>query len=276
MRRCPHVPARKGRLAFTLLEVIGVVAILAILASLLTPAVIQSIDQAARVRDVSELKAMADAFQSAVRRQGWIPDEPKMRSFVATEMGVAVGQVSNNSRNVPRLFFPDPNLVLGSAGLPYIQSSYPGGIANPVLSGPHLRLLIISSLNDLLPPTNSFSFDITWNTPDGTVPSDWTWQGRGEDLTIQRVDFTPLFHRVILNNMGANPYPGFSIETGGNVCFTNLIGTISDSFFLDKTVICLHDNSNPRNLQLKAILQDDTSYVFEKPDTTWLWLGSLK
>ena len=266
-----HCTRRRGNgePGFTLLEVIGVVALLAILASLLTPAMIQSMDQAAKVRDASEVKTMADALQSAVRRHAQIPDTNYMPAFIAAEMGVAASQVITNSRGIPRLFLADPLLTLGTGALPYDQTLNPRGITNG-LPRSNLRVIIFSSLGPLLPEAKKIDFNTAWATPDSTTPADWTaWPGQGSDLTIQRLDFTALFHRLILNNQaGAGTSPNFSIESGGVASGPIPVSSIYDAWYLDKTVVSLFYASG---LQLKAVVSEDVSYFY---DTSWM--GSLK
>ena len=266
-----HCTRRRGNgePGFTLLEVIGVVALLAILASLLTPAMIQSMDQAAKVRDASEVKTMADALQSAIRRHAQIPASVDLPGFISAEMGVAASQVMTNSRNVQRSFLFDPQLNI-AGGLPYDQSKNPGGILNPISSANHLRLMILSSLSVPIPA--GIDFDTAWATPDSTRPPDaaWNnWGGEGTDLTIQRLDFTPLFHRLILNP-SAGTTPSFAIENDGVASVPPItITTIHDSWYLDKTVLRLFYVSG--SLQFKAVISEDVSYFY---DTSWM--GSLK
>jgi type II secretory pathway pseudopilin PulG len=259
---------RNGQPAFTLLEVIGVVALLAILATLLTPALIQSMDQAAKARDASELKSIADAFQSAIRRHAQIPAPVDMPAFIAAEMGVAPSQVITNSRNVRRLFLTDPQLSI-PGGLAYDQSKNPIGI-NIISSANHLRLLIFSSLSAPIP--SGIDFDTAWATPDSTTPADWiSWPGEPTDLTIQRLDLTPLFHRLILNP-AAGTTPSFSIENDGVPSVPPITVTaIHDSWYLDKTVLRLFYATG--GLEFKAVISDDASYFY---DSTTFWMGSLK
>jgi type II secretory pathway pseudopilin PulG len=255
--------------AFTLIELIGVIAILALIASMVAPAVIQEMYHASKVRDTAELKAMADSLQSAIRRTGRIPAASDLPAFIANEMGVASSQTTISAQNVQRLFLSDPGLALGTGGLPYDQSLNPGGILN-TQPRTRLRFLILSSLSVQLPGT--FDFDTAWATLDNSIPSDWTsWEGRGEDLTIQRIDVSPLFHRVILNNLAGTPYPSFSIESGGVTNSASNVQGISDSWYLEKTALCLYGTGNPAPQQLKAILQEDTSYFFESGGSSAYW-----
>lgn len=277
------VASGQNRDGFTLLEMIGVLAVMAIISALMAPVVVQSLDLAVRNREVSELGAMAAALQSGIPRQGRIPDPnpantpPDLQNFVATEMGVSLNQVTNNSRNIGRVFVDDPNASLFG----FRQLNAPNVRPNWLTSPPgSLRLLIISSLSERLPDYSSIkaAFDLTWTTPDKTKPSGgvWTsWAGAGEDLIIQRVDLTPLFHRAILNNpsLTSSPRPKFSIESGGMASSRTSVTNISDLWFLDNTVLCLYDKTN--NLQVKAVVRQDASYFFQTNSSFGIWSGGF-
>jgi type II secretory pathway pseudopilin PulG len=265
--------------AFTLIEMVGVLAVLAILASVLIPAIVKRIDQAVRVRDAAELNGMAAAFQSAVQRTGQIPaGGNSLVSFLATEMAVSATQIATNSRNVARAFVVDPNLWIGSSsgGLPYNQSSSPFGtrtnIGGTALPGVNLRLMIISSIAEPLPTISNFND--TWATPDGVVPSSWpaNW-GRADDLTIQRIDVTRYFKRAILNPIDTNLYGSFAIESGQSVSATNPVPSIIDSWYLQGTTLRLCDTNTPGvcTIEAKTAIQADASYVFENA----AWRGQL-
>ncbi len=262
------------RAGFSLLELIGVLAVLAILASLLVPVFVRRIDQAARVRDAAELSGMATALRSYILRTGQIPDQPNLVSALANEMAVSATQILTNSRNFRRAFLVDPNLWIAS-GLPYVQSSITNGTgttdANGVaIAGLNLRVLVLSSLAVPLPATIDFSN--AWSTPDGSIPSTWTWSGRPDDLKIQRVDFTPLFKRVILNPVDTFHFGSLAIESGGQESFTNPVTQVlSNSWYLLGTALRLYDTNNPPGMQMKAVVQSDTSYVFENG----AWRGQL-
>jgi len=256
--------------AFTLIEIIGVLAVLSIIAAVLAPVIIQKVDDAARSRDATELSGMASALKAVILRTGGVPDPPHMIQAIATELGVATNQVIWNSRNVQRRFLIDPGFWIGPSGsLPYVQSVTPGGTLAASngrdVPGLNLRILILSSLSDPLPGTSDFN--IAWSTPDKTKPADWTtWNGAGVDLRIQRVDLAPLFHHVILNRVDADYSGSFAIENGGVSSTTNIVVGISNAWYLGGTVLCLYDtNSGPTSyaLESKVVIQNDLSYVFE-------------
>jgi len=257
--------------AFSLIEFIAVLTVIAILAAVLAPVLIRRIDQAARTRDAAELSGMADSLQKVILRTGQIPSTNTLVSALANELAVTSNKVALGVRGVPRLFLSDPNLWIGSGNnlLPFTQSSFPLGTGTNIggvdVPGRNLRLMIISSL--VLPLTNNIVFDTVWATPDGAVPSGWTWAGRTDDLRIQRVDLAPLFNRVILNPIDTNKYGSFAIESGPSVSTTNSVTNIlANSWYLKSTAIRLFNtNNNPATytLETKPVVQGDFSYVFE-------------
>jgi hypothetical protein len=96
-------------------------------------------------------------------------------------------------------------------------------------------------------------------------------------LQIQRVDFTHLFHRVILNPIDATIFGSFAIESGGTVSTTNSVTTtkwLTNCWYLQGTAVRLYDTNNvsqTMNMETKAVIQSDTSYVFENG----AWRGQL-
>jgi type II secretory pathway pseudopilin PulG len=262
------LPARR---AFTLVQVIGTLAIIALLSLALAPVVIRRIDQAARDRDKAEMGGLATALQSAILRTGQVPGSSTLVSVVATEMAVSSNQVALNSRKVARSFLIDTNLWIGSTNgqLPYTQSVTPNGTGTNIsgvdLPGRNLRLMFLSSLGPALP--SSVDFNGVWNTLDGSVPAGWpaSWSGKGLDLRIQRVDLTPLFCRLILNPIDTNKFGSFAIESGQVVSSTNYVTTIlSNSWYLKGAALRLCDTNNGSAvMEAKTVIQNDTSYVFE-------------
>jgi prepilin-type N-terminal cleavage/methylation domain-containing protein len=270
MRRPPHNHSgaesragsgSRGREGWTLIEMMAVLAILAVLAGVLAPVLVRELDRWVRKDEDARLKALSDGFQQGVMRLRQIPDATTWTTFVATQMGITTNDVRKNVRGNERLLLVDPALRIGtSAGsvLPFTQN-WQGSLA-PVSA----RILVVSSVGEPLPSglqsdiaAGRLSFATIWNAGTDAVPSDWTWAGRGTDLCLQRIPLTPLFVEVVLNN-----FDGLAGRFGVDAGITNLMTTTSFStWYLRATVLRLHGNNGL--LQSAEVIQNPVSYVYE-------------
>src|SRR5947207_784081 len=142
--------------AFSLIEMIGVLAVIAILAAALAPSFVRQMDKSAGDQESAALKSFGEALQQSIMRQRYIPSATDWASTVATELGVDVTAVTDSPRRQPRFFLIDPNLNINNTGvtpggngepaLPYTQAN--AGSANLPASP---RVLILSSIGFALP-----------------------------------------------------------------------------------------------------------------------------
>jgi type II secretory pathway pseudopilin PulG len=227
--------------AFTLIEAMGVVAVIAVLAAVLAPSVIRRVDRAASTRETAELQAIADSYTQYVLRTKTVPGPNTWASVVASEMSVPVSTIATNMRRYARVFLIDTNLNINGSGLPYTQTTN-GTTAKPA----NARLLFVSALAGALPIASGVpsgaEFNAIWNTAEGAKPSTWTsWAGSGDDLRIKRLNLEPLFHRLILVNRDINNPAFFSIESTNTMAVpTNPRGLGWDRYYLDGTIVTLN------------------------------------
>ena len=236
---------------FTLLEMVGVLAMLAILASMMAPAFVKQLDHAAWNKELSDLGAISNAVVLQALRGKTIPDATTWSQSVATWVARPVSQVASNPRGIARLFLIDPALQLAGEGLPYVQTNT--GTARPVGA----RVMILSSIGPPVPVTNTnANFSDIWNTPTLVKPASWAgWQGSGEDLLIQRINLEPLFYRLILVNRSGDPNAVATIDANPSEKITN-----RDAFYLAGTTIRLNSGASTN---MTSLLTGDVSYVFE-------------
>jgi prepilin-type N-terminal cleavage/methylation domain-containing protein len=257
---------------FSLIEMIGVLAIVALLAATLAPVVIKRIDFAAWNTESASLSAMADALTQHAVRSGNIPcaiNYAWVRA-ITNELALASNNIAVTPRGWSRAYLIDPGGWLGSALASGDWNQSQGGITNAF----NARVMIVSCMSMQLPVSSGImsspsAFSDIWNTPVNAKPANATWanwQGKGGDLLIQRVNLQPLFHRVILVNGMTNGHPeewqgSFSINANA----TNNVpmgGAGMNSFYLDGSVLGLYTN-NPPSLMAQEIIKSDLSRVCE-------------
>jgi prepilin-type N-terminal cleavage/methylation domain-containing protein len=201
MKRPPLPPGRRTA-GFTLIEVIGVLAIMAIMASVLVPNALHSLDQAAVSAEIQTLGTVGTEVTLYLRDQGAVPTPATWDTAIAGYAGLSPSDLATNKRGVARVYLTDP-------------------AANPTQ-----RVLLLSSLraNLALPTaaniTTAARFQAIWQTADGSVPPAASWAGwtkwgatanSGNYLVIERVNLLPVYDTdlenltLTLNNRGAGP-----------------------------------------------------------------------
>jgi type II secretory pathway pseudopilin PulG len=257
-----------------LIEFIGVLGVLAIMAAALAPAVIKRMDLAAFSAETATLNSMKNALAQYILQSNTIPSQTNWARAVGPELGLATVNITTTPRNIRRAFLIDTNGWLGTISLPYVQQ--PGGVpSGQQPPGPsNSRLMIVSSIGKALPISSgapgTAAFSDIWNTSWPNVPSTWSsWSGNGADLVIQRINLEPLFHRVILVNSAGGP-GYFSV---GSFSPPDVVpgtaGSGTNTYYLDGTALNLYDNTGT-NLIVREIIRADMSRVFENG----LWRNS--
>src|SRR5437899_1114918 len=240
---------------FTLIESIGVLAIIAILAIAATPVVIRRIDQTARNREVNDLGAISNALTLQILRSNTVPSATSWATNASSWMGLPISAITQNPRRYGRVMFIDTNGWLGTVSLPYTQ-----GVWGTNNAPTQARMMIVSCLSG----TNGVSqtsgalassvFNEIWNTPRGSKPGSWTnWKGNVDDLFIQRLNIQPLFRRVMLFNQSTSTNWIYGINGTVNTLTTNELS----SYYLDGSVLGLYYTNG--SLQASEIIKRDSS-----------------
>ena len=250
----------------TLIEVIGVLAVIAILAAVVLPALIREIDKAVADQETANLQAFGNALQRNILRNGYIPGAADWLTNVATELGMAVSDVATNIRNRPRFFLIDPGLQVGTnyGSLPYLQKTAgslpPAGVRVMVLSS--LGVPFPAGMSSGIPTAGDFSN--IWNTADGLVPSGVSalsgWGGTGADLKIQRVNLSQLFIHLILTSYASTNTAYYSINGTLNPSTLSSSNWL-DRYFLQNSVLGLYSAST-NAVDSQQILTSDSSFVY--------------
>jgi type II secretory pathway pseudopilin PulG len=257
--------------AYSIIEFIGVLAVLAILAAALLPVFIKHVDIAAVNTETGTLNSISNAIVLQVLRNDQIPSEATWSNAAANWLPLPLNNIAYNSRNYARAFVIDTsgwfNTNLPTSGY-YNQTN--GGTSVP--TSPLMRMMVVSSLSANLPSgltsrPGSAIFNDLWNTGPGNLPANpiWNgWSGRGDDLLVQRINLQPLFDQLILVNRDQNSTNAtFAINNSSTLTVTN--GSPRDAWYIGGSVVGL--SSNSLVLQTSYVLNRNISYVFE--NGTW-------
>jgi type II secretory pathway pseudopilin PulG len=261
---------------YTLVEVVGVLAIIGILAAVVLSSVMTRIKLTQRQNEAGNLNTLADGLARSILRTRTVPstNASGANSWVqvlVTELALPLNRVELNSSGNPRRLIYDPAMRLGtnnSQKLPWTQTVR--GATN--LISP--RAVLVSSLMDTLPSLtgDTTTFSNLWNTPPDGVPAGWaaSWASRGPDIKIKRMDFTQLFHRLVLENEDGLRTAPYSINTTNTLTSVPISSRV-ETFFLHGTPINLHFYPDPTTSTIVVLgheyLVQESSYLFE--NGTW-------
>lgn len=247
----------------TFIEILGVLAIVAILAAVLLPALVREVDKAVSDQETATLASLGKAVQQFAVTYRSVSNAPNWSIMAAAAVGMSTSDLTSNPRNQSRFF------VIDGAGwltnTPFVQTV--GGTSNPF----NPRAMLLTSLGQPLPNgiangtlPNASDFDNIWNATEGTVPPATVftgWNGSGQDLKIQRINLSPLFVHLILSTYGSTTNGYYSVDGGPTNAVTS--GGL-DAYFLQNSVLNLYYQgaNSSTNLDSQQILIRDQSFVF--------------
>src|SRR5438034_1047309 len=132
------------RRGFTVIELIGVLTVLSLLAAAVIPQVIRKIDRAAWERETQDLNTLAQGLVQAIKTDRRIPTTNGIVAAIANYRNLAPNQVTTNARRFNRVFLVDP--LCDVAGNNLRTSTYVQ--ANTASTAPpsNARLIFLSTL----------------------------------------------------------------------------------------------------------------------------------
>ncbi len=203
-----HQIARKD--GFSLIEMIGVLAIMAILAGAIVPNALKSIDRAAVRSEKSNLENLSNSLKLHLKTNGSVPTPANWASTLAALNDLNATDISQNDRRISRSFIRDSNSTTPNRVL--ILSSMRTGLTLPAESA-----------------LNTTRFNTIWDTADGSIPATSSWSGwtnwnnvsTSEDyLLIQRINLSQIYQTdlatftVSLNNTSSTTV-SYTITSNG-------------------------------------------------------------
>jgi len=223
---------------FTLVELIGVLAIMAILAGLIVPNLLRHLDVDARGEEMMNLEAIAKGVRLSLEANRSWP--ASLASLSPDYVTFASAQLTPNERGYPRYYVAHPDTSGFSNG---------AGVAANLL--PDLRFLLISDIGQDASPTitNAAQFDAWWNTDETSTPN----------LKIYRGHVGDMFYLLSISADGA----GGSYDVDGTVTDSGG-GTLTfySKYHVVGTPIGLDEADNYVTPEVEITLTSDISYVF--------------
>ena len=253
---------------FTLIELIGVMAVMAILASVITPNIIDDVLRARQQREAQILRNFSAHLIS------YVQDEKRLPTLRDADWTRSIAMYSNdpehkilfNEQGYRRGYYVDPRFFTDSDEVfnGYIQT---GGLSREPNSP---RIMLVSSLTSDAPPapTSGAAFDAIWHQRQAASLSE------GPGIKIERINLRKMFHRVILSNEHAK-WPKFQLETGELIDLPSA-QTYGDGlltrYVIDKTRLNLFaDSHEPDALDEVIIVEQAQSYSYRRDGDVWRW-----
>ncbi len=166
---------------FTLLEVIGVLAVMATLMAVIVPNFIRHLDDQARDTEDQELRAIAKGVDLYLRENFALP--ASLANLSPNYVSIGSSQLATNARGYQRYYEIHPD---------FVGFNNATGLSQTSLSD--ARYLLISDVSVDASPVivNATQFDAWWNTDETLTP----------DLKIYRGHVGNMFHLVSLSAVG--------------------------------------------------------------------------
>lgn len=240
----PYPSRLSASAGFTLVELIGVLAILAILASFITPNVINQLRSARRDAEDRQLTNIAQGIELYIRQTRSMP--ANLAALSPDYVAISLGQLTNNANGFLRYLFIQPNI-----------SGYTNTTGLTLATLADSRFLLITDLNQNANPTitTDAEFETWWNTDETGTP----------DLKIARGHVGHLFHLLSLSADGA----GGSYRVDGGSAVNAGAGTLASrvSYHITGTRVELDEAPTFGTAETRFTLTTDAGYQFD-PDCT--------
>lgn len=254
---------------FTLIEMIGVLAIISTLAAVLVPNVVKGVDEVVSEAEGRSLSTLASALDTYATSQKSIPNAAGWVAALGGVTNMSTNKINLNERGFRRGYYADPrfftNTATAFAG--YTQTN--GRTAAPVSP----RIMVVSDLTRNAPaaPTTAAAFNAIWNQTIGATVVE------GPRVRVQRIHMGSTFLPVLLTNQFTSAV-GYRIESRPSVALPAVGaggGTGITRYLLKGTKVSLQKPPFPTGALERAVLVSsgrELSYVSSGGATpVWSW-----
>lgn len=253
---------------FTLMELIGVLAVMAILASVIAPNIFDAIDRAYAEAETSNLRELSGGLISHILDNKQIPRQNTASwvTAVANYGALSDENVEFNPKGYRRRLYVDPRFFTTTDTVfpGYIQS---GGLTTPPNS-PRMMLVSDLSTNAPAPPNTGNEFDDIWNQVAGATVVE------GPKVKIERINLRGNFHRVLLTN-AHTLLPAYGLENQAASAVPPAVGGLDGSltrYVIHSTELKLFSTSFPTGgLSTSMLVTSDAGMSFGTDGASWYW-----
>lgn len=259
-------PAMQG---FTLIEMIGVLAIISTLAAVLVPNVVKGVDEVVSEAEGRNLTTLASALDSYTTSQKAIPNAAAWVAALGSVTSMSTTKIKRNERSFQRGYYVDPRFFTATATA-FAGYTQTNGVTTVPFSP---RIIIVSDLTRNAPaaPTTAAAFNAIWDQTGGATVLE------GPRVRVQRVHMASTFLPVLLTNQFTTAV-AYRIESGASVSLPAVGaggGTGITRYLLKGTKISLQKPPFPTGALERTVLVAsgrELSYVSSGGATpVWSW-----
>ncbi|MEM7218503.1 MAG: prepilin-type N-terminal cleavage/methylation domain-containing protein [Pseudomonadota bacterium] len=254
---------------FTLLELIGVLTIIALLAGALAPNVVRRIDEAYYEAERADLQRIGKALRTYAFRQQGLPDgdvaawSAALGAFLSADPGA----IARNARGHDRLLIYHPNFFDSTVIFTGNWQQVSGLSSAP--NAP--RLMILSSLTSDVPlgAISASQFDDIWASRDSALFAE------SDSTLVERVNLNDAFLRLVLVNATAQ-VPNVQIESASDRALDAAAPpgiTALDLHVLQGSRVSLHSPLPSRLAQQTVLLNRSASFSYRDYGGGAIWLS---
>lgn len=254
---------------FSLMELIAVMAIMAILAGTLAPNVFDAIKRAKSDAESQNIVALVSSLKTSIIDRKQIPTSSTSSWVTAISVASSFNDndIEYNDFGFRRRLVFDPLFFTSS------NANFPGLTQNQGLATAPVspRIMLISDLTRNVPSVTNTStvFNDIWEQSNSANIVEST------DVKIVRLNLTDIFHRIILSNESTQQ-PSYQLETGTVISIPAANGGIDGSitrYVLDSSRLSLIEASllGAGTEQMVSVVKNDWTSRYQTNGSSWYW-----